>query len=141
MVNILEFKDCLQVVVSDDFDFNAANQVVTLCSPKLDSNKFSRIDCRLERLKRISFCAIGALLILRDKVNGNMQVSLTDCDFDINLIFNSQLFDPYFNDTRPQVREEVIPMNCKGCFDSSIQNCLSCPWSQANIMTSARTSN
>ena len=116
MINTREAGGTLHVIVSDLFDFDTSRELIRSCTALIKAHKVHQLQVTLKNVTYCNSCAIGALLVLSERVKGQFQLRLEDCHSEVNQLFDSGLLDRYFGDARSTPTRQSQASICSRCI-------------------------
>jgi anti-anti-sigma regulatory factor len=119
MIDFSHEGELLRITVSGDLDFATARELLLSGRKRLDQLAATRIEITLRKASLPSSCAIGAMLILAETVDGRLILRQDDCSPEVRQLFDSGLLDRYFGLSRPAPL--AAPAGCRGCLGGICQ--------------------
>lgn len=119
MIKLCEDRDLIQITLTGDLDFAAARELLHDCKLLLKKDVAMSIELHLNNIEIFQSCAIGAILLLTELVNGRMRVGLTDCAEAVHQLFDTGMMDQYFGVVKanPFFKKAA----CQNCYSSNCQ--------------------
>lgn len=97
MIKINPSNELLRITLSGDLDFNLSRSMLRECRGHFYKRSYQQLDVLLREVTAFNSCAIGALLILKEKVPANFNVQLERCAPPVHALFDSGLLNQYFS--------------------------------------------
>lgn len=111
-MQISQKDDLLLAQVRDDFAFEKCRKLLEICKTHAQFNPNARVSIELENIASFQTCAVATLSLISDWMPGGLQVNLRNCAAEVQLIFDSGMFDEYFSHNHP-----FITSICNSCLE------------------------
>jgi anti-anti-sigma regulatory factor len=121
MIKLSESGGMLHAIVVGECDYATSRELLLACKSKLHNVSLTNIKVTLQGVSVFHTCAIGALLLLSESVDGRLHVNLKDCSAEIHQMFESDALKRRFN-TPLKISSPSLLSACSRCFHENCQH-------------------
>lgn len=100
----------LYMVVSGDFSFEAARQLLLVTKQYWESGRHANLVVELQGVGNLSSCSVGVLVLLKELVGtGQFAIRLSGCGKGVRTLFESGVLDRYFDNKSAAAPQLDLP--------------------------------
>ncbi len=115
MISVAQIGEELQVTISETANFETSREMLVACKPYIRHTRPKRIVVTLDQVTEFHSCTIGALLVLQDAVQGNIDIHLKHCSREVHDLYDSEALIQHFGEAR-SLTSKLLAV-CKSCLN------------------------